>query len=47
MIPHYYQSEGCERLIEVPGCDDGTGLGHDKNHVSVAPLAATLSEANI
>ena len=29
------QSEGFERIIQVPGCDDGTGLGHDKNLVSV------------
>ena len=30
------QSEGSERIIQVPGCDDCTGLGHDKNLVSVA-----------
>ena len=29
------QSEGFERIIQVPGCDDGTGLGHGKNLVSV------------
>ena len=24
-----------ERIIQVPGCDDCTGLGHDQNLVSV------------
>ena len=46
------QSEGFERIIQVPGCDDGTGLGHDKNLVSVvvvvvARLGAALSIAYI
>ena len=30
------QSEGSKRIIQVPGCDDCTGLGHDKNLVSIA-----------
>ena len=42
-------SEGFERIIQVLGCDDGTGLGHDKNLVSVvvARLGAVVSIAYI
>ena len=40
-----YQSEGFERIIQVPACDNGTGLGHDKNIVVVvvARLGAVVS----
>ena len=39
------QSEGSERIIQVPGCDDCIGLGHDLNLVSVpvAPPGAGVS----
>ena len=30
-----YRGERSERIIQVPGCDDCTGLGHDQNLVSV------------
>ena len=38
-------SEGSERIIQVPGCDDCTGIGHDKHIVSVvvARLGADVS----
>ena len=44
------QSEGSERIIPVPGCDDGKGLGHDRNLVSIsvvvlARLGADISNA--
>ena len=39
------QSEGFERIIQVPGCDDGTGLGHHKKLVSVVVVVARLGAA--
>ena len=46
---NYFQSEGSERIIQVPGCDDCTGLGHDKTLVSipVAPPGAGVSKVLI
>ena len=42
------QSEGSERIIQVPVCDDCTGLGHVKNIVSVvAPLGADVFDVSI
>ena len=43
------RSEGSERIIQVPGCDDCIGLGPDTNLVSVvvAPLGADVSNVLI
>ena len=46
------QSEGSERIIQVRGCDDCTGLGHGKSIVSVsvvivARLGADLANVSI
>ena len=43
------QSEGSERIIQVPGCDDCTGLGHVKTNVSfaVARPGADFSKVSI
>ena len=30
-----------ERIIQVPGCDDCTGVGHDKNLVVVVVVVVT------
>ena len=30
------------RIIQVPGCDDGTGLGHHKNLVSVVVVVVVV-----
>ena len=37
-----YQSEGSERIIQVAGCDDRTGLGHVRNLVSASVVVAWL-----
>ena len=37
------QSEGFERIIQVPGCDDCTGLGYDK--ILFPSLSLSLSRA--
>ena len=44
-----YQSEGSDRIIQVLGGDDSTGLGHDRKHVSdvVARLGAGVSKVSI
>ena len=46
VLPHfpdnqtYHQNvEGSERIIQVHGCDDCTGLGHESNLVSVVVVA--------
>ena len=43
-----YRSEGSERIIQVPGYDDCTGFGHDRNIVSVvvARLGADVSNVS-
>ena len=44
------QAEDSERIIQVHGRDDSTGLGHDQTLVSgvvVAPLGAAVSKVSI
>ena len=36
------QSDGSERIIQFPGCDDCTVLGHDTNLVSASVVVARL-----
>ena len=48
----YHESAGSERIIQVPGCDDCTGLSHDQSFVSgsvvaVARLGADVSNVMI
>ena len=46
---NYHQSEGSERIIQVPRCDDCAGFGQDANLVSlvVARLGADVSKVYI
>ena len=43
-----YQSKESERIIQVPGCDDCTGLDHDTNLVNAsASVVAALPGAGV
>ena len=37
-----YQCEGSERIIQVPGCDDCTGLGQDRKCASIVIVLAVV-----
>lgn len=43
----YGQSGGSERILQVLGCDDRTGLGHDENIVSVVVARLDADVSNI